>query len=70
MSERDIAGNVDESADRAMSGLDSTEGLPESEAEEALAGGEEWAQDRTQEGFEEGDVATVGDDALEDIGNA
>jgi hypothetical protein len=63
MSERDITGDVDEVADRAMSGLEST-------SDEALEEGEDWAQDRTQEGFEEGDVATAGDDALEDIGNA
>jgi hypothetical protein len=63
MGERDITGDVDEVADRAMSGLEST-------SDEALEEGEDWAQDRTQEGFEEGDVATAGDDALEDIGNA
>ena len=63
MSERDITGDVDEVADRAMSGLEST-------SDEALEEGEDWAQDRTQEGFEEGNVATAGDDALEDIGNA
>jgi hypothetical protein len=63
MSERDITGDVDEVADRAMSGLEST-------SDEALEEGEDWAQDRTQEGFEEGDVATAGDDGLEDIGNA
>ena len=72
MSERDRTGDVDEAADRAMSGLEASE-RPQSmgdRADEALKEGEDWAQDRTQEGFEEGDVATAGGDALEDVGNA
>lgn len=79
MTERDITGDVDESADSAISGMDRTvEGdftgeHPQSgshEGGDALQQGEDWAQDRTQESFEEGDIASSGDSPLDEAGNA
>ena len=66
MSEREITGEVDEAGDRAISGMDRAEGDFRSEhdqavskPDEALQEGEDWAQDRTQESFDEGDVPTT-----------